>query len=491
MNYRTWVRGLRKYWWVVLICTVVGAGVGTIITVATTPQYASSVTFFVRTPTDQLGGAYQGDQFAQKRVNSYAQLAKSGRLGQMIADDTQIDLSADQISSRITARGDLNTVLLNLTVTDTDPERSLEIAESASVQMVDLVSQIETAPGATDPGVSLEVTSAARLEASPVSPDAVLNIGLATLIGLIVGTALAGLREMTDTSVRTPEDVEDATGSGVLAVIPFDAEAGESPLIVDTHSRSIRAEAYRQLRTNLAFVDVDRPIRRVLLTSSVAEEGKSSTAVNLAVAFAESGERTLLIEADLRRPRVATYLGLESAVGLSDVLANRAELDDVLQPWGRGGLTVLPCGSIPPNPSELLASSAMSKLLDEIDKTFSMVVIDTAPLLPVTDAAVLSTKVDGAVVVVRHGRTTRQQLHTSAESLRAVDARVLGTILNRVPISGADSYSYYGYGSYQPHENTSSHSAGDAGGEVSSGKHRPDGGESEVATSQVAVRSGK
>ena len=213
-----------------------------------------------------------------------------------------------------------------------------------------------------------------------------------------------------DTTIRQPQVLRTLTEVPVLGVIPFEKSAKKSPLISEGQARSIRAEAFRQLRTNLQFVDVERPVRVLVVTSSVADEGKSTTATNLAVSFSESGRQVLLIEADLRRPRVADYLGLERAVGLTNVLAGQVDIDDVLQPWGRGGLSVLPSGSIPPNPSELLGSPRMLDLLERLKTRFEIIVIDTPPLLPVTDAAVAAAHADGAVLVARYGKATRGQV---------------------------------------------------------------------------------
>jgi capsular exopolysaccharide synthesis family protein len=204
------------------------------------------------------------------------------------------------------------------------------------------------------------------------------------------------------------------------------------------------------VRTNLQFVDVDHPIKLIVVTSSIAAEGKSTTATNLAVVFAETGSRVLLIEADLRRPRVSDYLGLERAVGLTNVLAGQVSIDEVLQRWGTDGLTVLPCGSIPPNPSELLGSQNMVDLLTGLRQRFDTIIIDTPPLLPVTDAAVASVLADGVVVVVRYGRTNRAQLAAAVRSLESVDARVLGCVLNMQPAKQAEGRGRYdGYGYYE------------------------------------------
>jgi non-specific protein-tyrosine kinase len=202
----------------------------------------------------------------------------------------------------------------------------------------------------------------------------------------------------------------------------------------------------RQLRTNLQFVDVDHPPRAVVVTSAVPGEGKSTTAANMAITFAQAGSRVLLIEGDLRRPKVAEYLGVEGAVGLTNVLVGQVGIDDVLQPWGRSGLWVLPSGSVPPNPSELLASQNMTELLRDLETRFDLILIDAPPLLPVTDGAVAAARADGALLVVRYGHTTRAQVQLAVESLEAVDAHLLGCVFNMAPAKGGSAYSYgYGY----------------------------------------------
>ncbi len=187
------------------------------------------------------------------------------------------------------------------------------------------------------------------------------------------------------------------------------------------------------------------------MTSALPGEGKSTTAVNLALTSATAGLRTILVEGDLRLPRVADYLGVEDSAGLTTVLAGRADLDDVLQPYGDTGLSVLAAGPIPLNPAALLGSRHMSELLQRLRDRADLVIVDSPPLLPVADAAVLARQADGAVLVVKHGKTTREHLARGLERLRAVDATVLGGVLTMVP-SKASEYSYayeYGYG-YQP-----------------------------------------
>lgn len=436
-------RALRKSWWIIVTTIVVGLGLSAFLVIRTPPTYASYLTFFVNTAATAGTNPLQSDQYAQQRVNSYVVLVSSERLVKMVLEDTQLDMSVRKLRGEISASSPLNTVVLDVTVTDTSAARSLRVATSISTQFVKLIHD-------TDPSVNLELFSGPTLNPTPVAPKTKLDLALGGLAGLAIGIALAVIRQLADTSIRTSSTLRDAAGAPVLGVIPIDPAAKKAPLIVQSHAHSRRAEAFRQLRTNLQFVDADRPARVMVVTSSVGSEGKSTTAANLAVSFAETEKSVLLIEGDLRRPRVSDYLGIERSVGLTNVLAGQAEIEDVLQHWGRGNLTVLPSGTIPPNPSELLGSHGMQELLADFRTQYDLVIIDAPPLLPVTDAAVVSVIADGAVVIVRAGKTKRQQLASSMASLRSVDARVLGCVLNMAPAKGKDAeLAYDGYGYYE------------------------------------------
>ena len=350
---------------------------------------------------------------------------------------------------RDSAKGDLNTVLLTVTVTDTSAQRSLDIAQSISKQFVTMVSALETPPDSTVPAVTLEVTSAASLNPQPVAPRPFINLGLSFVVGLAIGFAVAVMRDVLDTTVRTKAALQELTGHSILAIVPFDATTHWNSLIVGSSpGRSVRSEAFRQLRTNLQFVDVDNPVKVVVVTSATPAEGKSSTSVNLALTFADADKNVLLIEGDLRHPKIAEYLGLEGSLGLTNALAGQVGVHEVLQSWGHGRLTVLTSGSVPPNPSELLASQNMRDLLEEMKRAYDIIIIDTPPLLPVTDAAIMAANSAGAILIVRHGKTTRAQVTAAVSALNAVDARILGSVLNMMPTKGAEAYGYAGYAHY-------------------------------------------
>lgn len=216
------------------------------------------------------------------------------------------------------------------------------------------------------------------------------------------------------------------------------------PLTVHEDPQSPRAEAFRGLRTNLQFVDVDHPRKVIVVTSPLPGEGKTTVVCNLAIALGAADSRVLVIEADLRRPRVADLLGLERAAGLTTVLAGGVGFEQAVQPWSGGLFDVLTSGQLPPNPSELLASKQMKALLGELRERYDVVLIDSPPLLAVTDAAALAPATEGAVVVCRFRKTTRDQLRNAVEALHAVSARVLGTVFTMVPSStGPRAYTRY------------------------------------------------
>jgi capsular exopolysaccharide synthesis family protein len=252
-----------------------------------------------------------------------------------------------------------------------------------------------------------------------------------------------------DTSIKSPEELADLTGATPVGVISFDPDAKTNP-IVALNQTATRAEAFRTIRTNLQYVDVDNPPKVVAITSAVPGEGKTTTAINLAVTLTQAGKKVVLVETDLRRPKASTYLGVESQLGLTDVLAGQNSLDEALIEWNRGLLTFLPAGRTPPNPSELLASQHFTSVLATLAERFDQVIVDATPLLPVTDGAIVSAAADGALLVVRFGKTSREQVDASIGALEQVGARLLGTAMNFVPL-GRRGYGYrygdkYGYG---------------------------------------------
>ncbi len=362
-------------------------------------------------------------------------------------DSLGLSLTAQQLSSRVEASSDLNTVLINISVSDESPVQAAAIAQAVAKSLITGVDSLEKPRvGGTSP-VSLSVIKPATAPAAPSAPNTRLNLVLGLLIGLALGILTAVLRATLDTRIRGEADLRHVTTAPLLGGISYDQDAEKKPLLTQAGPQSPRAESFRQLRTNLQFANVSDKAKTVLITSSVPGEGKSTTATNLAIALAQAGQSVCLVDADLRRPMISEYLGLDRSAGLTTALIGRADVNDLLQPWGEDHLYVLASGQIPPNPSELLGSAEMKDLILRLEQVFDTVVIDAPPLLPVTDAAVLSQHVGGVVVVVGSQKLRHQDLEKSIGALEMVGSNILGIVLNRLPAKGPDAYSYGYYSS--------------------------------------------
>lgn len=430
-----------------MACVLLAVAATTAVSLRATPQYQTSVKFFVSTPSDTASNVFAGGAFSLQRAKSYADIL-AGPATAGAVDRALPDTARGATRNAIAATVVPDTVLLDATITDSSPQRALQIARAVARTFPDTVAGLEGDGTAGTTPVRVSVVEQPTLPADSFSPTPLRNAALAAVLGLLLGIALSVLRESMDKTVKTTEDVREVAGQAVLGTISFDEGAVKRPLILQDSARSPRAEAFRQLRTNLAFLQVDGALRSFVLTSSVPKEGKSTTACNLAITLAQAGVRVCLVEGDLRRPRVADYLGMEGAVGLTSVLVGNVSLQDAIQPWGDGTLEVLLSGPLPPNPSELLSSRGMTQLMQQLESSYDIVIVDAPPLLPVTDGAILASITGGAVLTVRAGVTRRDQLAQATQALRSVDASVLGVVLSMVPAKGPDAYGGYGYGSY-------------------------------------------
>lgn len=446
MELRDYLKVLRRRWlWILVAATAVGAAAAAF-TSLQTPQYASNARLFVSTSETDSTALFQGGQFSAQRVKSYADLITSRELAERVIDDLGLDLGPVELARQVEASVGIDTVNLTLKVSDPDPHEAQRIAQAYAESLVDLVRELETPPGQTEPPLKATIVDNASISTSPVSPQPVRNLGVGVLIGLIVGFGLAVLRELLDTRVTSSAAIEDITDAPTLGAIANDSSMVKAPLLTQVPAHSPRAESFRVLRTNLQFVHVDSPQKVFVVTSAVPEEGKTTTAVNLAISLAQGGARTLLVEADLRRPKAAERLGLDGAVGVTSVLVGRVKIEDAIQIHLETSLDFIAAGAIPPNPAELLQSNAMADLMVALRETYDVVIIDAPPLLPVTDAALIAAKSDGALLVLGHGKVTRDQVAHSIERLEQVDARIVGLVMNNVPAK-AKGYGYgYGYG---------------------------------------------
>ncbi len=447
----------RARWLTIFAITAVSGLLGFGLAAIQPKQYTSDASGMLTAgSSSDLGSALTGDSFAKSRVTSYLDVANSRSVAERVKENLGLEESVDALRANTTVSNPPETSNIKVSVTASTPEQARDIAEAWIVAIGEQSLEIEGAGTI----VQFQSLDSAQIPTSPSSPDIRLYVLGGILVGAVMGIAYAIVWHQFDRRIRAVEHVESTTGVAVIGTIPrrktggvgndrIVTSKGGNDRESDDISEYAVAESMRRIRTNLQFMDVDNPPRVITVTSSIPGEGKSFVIANLANTIAQAGEQVVVIDGDLRRPVVAETFGIVGSVGLTDVLAGTAELRDVLQPWGdTGNLAVLAAGSVPPNPSELLSSKTMGKLLDEISQ-HAIVLIDTPPLLPVTDAALLTAKTSGAIIVASANKTTFDELGQSLANLRKVKGRSLGVIINRVPMRGAQADGYgYRYRNY-------------------------------------------
>ena len=447
MELSEYVRILRKNLVMILVLTLLGLGVASVYTMTRVPVYESTSTVFVSTQGGSTAAELQqGSSFTQARINTYVGLVTTPVVLNPVISELGLRTTAERMSQEVSASASLNSTLITVRVSNADAELAASIANSIATSLAAVVPRLE--PEAEDGSSPVRLTRVrdAQPAPRPSSPNVPLNLSIGTLIGLTAAIVVTGMRTRLDTRIRTPREAEIITSAPGIGAIAYDARAKERPLIVHADPLSPRAESFRALRTNLQFLDMGGRSSFVI-TSSIPSEGKSTTTINLAIALADAGKKVALVDTDLRKPKVAEYLGVEGGAGLTDVLIGRAKVSEVMLPWGGRSLYVLAAGKVPPNPSELLGSTQMGALLHSLENDFDVVLCDAPPLLPVTDAAILARITSGALMVVSAGRTTKHQLAGATEALNAVGAKLAGFVMSMVPTKGPYSYySAYGYG---------------------------------------------
>ena len=435
--------------------TLVGLVIAAAITFTTTPLYESQVQIFVSTPASTLdiSALATGSSFSQQRVKSYAQIINSPKTLEPVIQRLDLKMDAKTLSSMVTASAPLDTVLISLTITDTNPQRAAKIANAVADQFGITVGDLELHGIGIDSPVKVSTVKDAIPADSPASPKKVINLALGLLLGFGLGIGIASLRKLLDNTVKNEDDL---LGTPLLAAIGFDEIADEKPLVTQIGRYAARTEAFRTLRTNLQFLNPDAHPQVIVMTSALPNEGKTTSSINLALSLAQAGAKVILVEADLRRPKVPLYLEMSSmSEGLSDLISGPKKLTPqgikaMLHPYESTGLKVLLSGMIPPNPSELLSSKKFEELIDMLRKQFEYVIIDCPPLLPVTDAAIVSAKADGCVLIVHAGATKKPHFIGSRDAIKAVGSNILGVIINKIPESSLEyEYGYrYGYPRY-------------------------------------------
>lgn len=445
MDLSYFLRALRARWQGVMLIVLLGVGATVAFTLQQPEIYQANADGFVSTDTARdAPTASINDSLAKSRAPSYVTIATSRATAQRAADDLGLDIDPSSLIGNITVEQPEGTVLIRILARSTSPIQAQQLADAWVRALAAQVEEVESPESVASP-IKIVPIEAAALPGTPVSPNVRNNVAVGTLLSLMLGFAYALLLARLDRRIRTSSEIEKRFKTTVMGTVPaFAGQTKERSIVLesalDGSAGWSASESFRRLRTNLAYMDVDNPPRVILVTSPNQAEGKSTVAMNLAAAISASGQPVVLVDADLRRPTVASSLGLDDAVGLTTVLIGQIPLTDALQRHQTyENLEVLAAGSVPPNPSELLASKAMGGVLRDLALT-RIVVIDAPPVLPVTDASVLTRHSDGALIVVSYGRTVDTELTAALNALDVVQGKVLGVVLNRVPRTGNGYY---------------------------------------------------
>ena len=494
---------LFLHWsWLILLAALVAGSAAFFFSKRMTPYYQSSTTVLVNAAPATKATDYSSVMMSEQLTSTYSQMMSNDSVLTEVVKQLGLNIPTDDLKEMITVATLQDTQLIQVTVESIDPKLSANIANAVATisavqieeiqsqrflqskttleaQLADLEQQIATyqaeaaAASTTEEKDRLDtkvtqyreiysnllssyesvrlseaqaVSSVVQVEPAvpdytPVKPKVMQNTLLAAVVGLLLAAGVIAAREALDDTIKNPEDITRKFKLPVLGVIDHHSVEEYTPITL-TDPRSPTAEAYRTLRTNISYTSVDKPLRTLMVTSSEPGEGKTTTISNLGVVLAQNGQCVIVADCDLRRPRVHTFLGLPNRQGISNLFTKSSvSLNSHRQGTKVENLTVITTGSLPPNPAELLGSQKMQAILDNMRQSADIILIDTPPILAVTDAAVLAPTLDGVLIVVRPGKTRASALRLTLEQMHRVNANVLGIVLNDVATRG----SYYGY----------------------------------------------
>jgi succinoglycan biosynthesis transport protein ExoP len=504
---------LRSWSWLIILAGLIAGVIMYVISINTVPLFETSTRLLVSDPPAMRSLDTSSMVSIQTQTSTYAEMLLDRAVLQGIIDKLKLQITSEELKPFISVEIVRNTQLLLVTVRDPNPVRAAEIANTLAQVFTERIRELQSLRYASsqkglakqvldmetqinDTNLAIEKTSdqaqklqlearlteyrrlysnlvtnfeqlrlaeaqtstnifvsePANVQLEPVSPKTIRNTVLAVLVGLLLAAGTILAVDLLDDSIRNPEDIRKKFFLPILGMIASHQIIDGKPISL-VQPRSPITESFRALRTNLTYSSVDRPLRRILITSSTPQEGKTTISANLTVVLAQGEKKAILIDADLRRPTVHKKFGLMNRLGLSSLFLRSLEnIPATIQSAGIPGLSVMTSGSIPPNPAELLTSHRMVEILDRLNQDFDLIVIDTPPVLTVTDAVSLAPGMDGVIVVVKPGFTKESALKQTLEHLRNVNARVLGVVLNEVnPRSRKYGYYYHSYYSEDSH----------------------------------------
>ena len=455
MDIKEYLRIFRRYGWLVVLLTLIGTGLGYATTFSFVNKhlpsmfardYQSTTTLFVATQNGtSVSEAYQNNLFSQERVVSYAGLATSEQVAARAVDQLKAPISAADLRKKISAKPQEKTVLLSVSVRDPDAAKAQTYANAVGDQLVRMVSELETSRLGGSPAAAAVVVDEANYPTKPMGLSLYMRLGLGAAAGLLLGILLAVLVGILDKRLRGREPVESVTDSLVLGGLPVDPARREAD-VVDLAADGLYAERVRELQANLRFTmspNGSGAPRLIAITSPSHEEGRTTTAIDLAAAFAESGRSVCLVDGDLRGRALADRLPLNKPQrdgaaqrGVSTVLNGENQLVEGLieASLGNESIALLPAGPAAPRPGQLWASDRAAVLFEELGKDFDYVIVDTPPLEAYTDGAIIGALCDGALVLARIRQTTTSALQRALRKCAAANVALIGTVVTFEPV---------------------------------------------------------
>lgn len=441
MSLHDFVRAVGKSWLAIVILACAGASIGYVYSSSMPEKFRSNSSVMVTTGLGSTAQELvQGSTYIEKLVASYALLARSEIVLDPVIEELGLDTTVPRLAGSITASSTLNTVIIDISAVAGDPTAAQELAEAVTKNLATAVEDVSPRDAEGESTVRLTLIESASTPAFRFEPNTRLWALLGGLVGIGSGVIFALLRRYFADVLGSPSDLADVTDVPLLGEIPEARRGQPIPQTVLINPSSVESEAFSALSANLNFVAIDGGLRSLVVTSGSPEEGKSTTALTLAISMAESSRRVLLIDADLRNPSIATMTGLDGEVGLTSVLVQEVTLDGAAQLWGVPGLSVLTSGSSAPNPAQLLRSDTLGKLIATASSHYDMVIVDSAPILSVTDAVWLGHMTDGVIILARRGRTKVRSFTRTLTALADAKVPVIGVVLSRVARKSRAAY---------------------------------------------------
>ncbi|MGZ5418687.1 MAG: polysaccharide biosynthesis tyrosine autokinase [Nocardioides sp.] len=513
MDLRRQLQIVRQWLWLIVASVLLAGGAAYLVSSSLPKSYTGKATMIVGQSLTAVNPDYNQLLASQRLSQTYATVSTTTQVLTHVIGSLQLPITADDLRARIVATAPANNTLIYITAEWGDPQTAANIANAVAQELIaespaiqgkqsDVLDFVDSQLAATQKQITdlqaevdrlsslpartpeeenqlqsdegrliqqrsayatllqfssnsaanlLSVVDPALPATGPSSPRILLNTLLAALLGLLIALGIAFLVEYLDDTVKSPEDVQEVAGVATLgAIVRMKTDKKKAYSLPTLEApRSPASEAFRTLRTNLEFASVDEPLKSILVTSAVPGEGKTTVASNVAVAFAQTGKRVILLDADMRRPGIHRVFGLPNAYGLTNLLRTVEQpLDSVAQTTPEPNLTIITTGALPPNPAELLGSRRMKEVLQRLKEEADVIVVDSPPLQLVTDAAILGAELDGTLLVVDAARTRKGAVRQATEALERVGAKLLGAVVNRLSDRAGGYYYYQYYGDY-------------------------------------------